>query len=139
LGLLGFRLALILGAGTGQDPAAMLDDCRLVAVEPAGESAVLATPDDLVIVHSGDDAPSVCGAFLVVAVQLDRLVLRPAEPDSPTHEVWLPVVRAGEANAPNVVRRYAAEGGVVPGNVAPPVAWEGGSEGRRLMVEKPPP
>jgi hypothetical protein len=53
--------------------------------------------------------------------------------------VWLPVVRAGEINAPKVMRLYPADGLVLPGNVAPPVAPRGGSESRRIVVEEPPP
>jgi hypothetical protein len=137
---------MALGAIEGAGQLATLEKCRLVAVDPATTSAVLAIADaDLQVVHTGDAAPAACGPFRVVEILADRLVLEPSTPaasGSGVRQAWLPLSAAGASAAPQWVRRDPPPNLQVPTQLTPGViegAAQAAKGNRQVRAERPSP
>jgi hypothetical protein len=117
-----------------------IERCRLVAVQPAIESAVVATAlDELVVVHAGEDAPRACGPFRIAAVLPDRVVLEPTSAAGGSAvRVWLPLASEGGSAAPVVLSGSPQPS--LPELVSPIGSRpQPGNGNRRIRVEQPPP
>lgn len=122
--------------------AQAVERCRLVAVEPTTQSAVVATAlDELAVVHAGEDVPPACGPFRVAEVLPDRVVLEPAPAaGSAVRQVWLPLSADGASAEPVVLGSSPEPGERLTGLVSPVGdRRQPGKGGRQVRVEKPPP